>query len=31
MKTNSDFDLTFLDNWLAKKVNGRFFHAGEQA
>ena len=27
----SDFDLNFLDNWLAKKVNGRFFHAGEQA
>ena len=27
----SDFDLNFLDNWLAKKVNGRFFHAIEQA
>ena len=27
----SEFDLSFLDNWLAKKVNGRFFHAGEQA
>ena len=27
----SEFDLNFLDNWLAKKVNGRFFHAGEQA
>lgn len=29
MKTN--FDLNFLDNWLAKKVNGRYYHAGEQA
>ena len=27
----SEFDLNFLDNWLAKKVNGRYFHAGEQA
>ena len=27
----SEFDLNFLDNWLSKKVNGRFFHAGQQA
>ena len=27
----SEFDLNFLDNWLAKKVNGRYYHAGEQA
>lgn len=27
----TEFDLNFLDNWLSKKVNGRFFHAGQQA
>ena len=27
----SEFDLSFVDNWLAKKVNGRYFHVGEQA
>lgn len=27
----SKFDLNFLDNWLGKKVNGRLYHAGEQA
>ena len=27
----SDFYLNFLDNWLGKKVDGKLFHAGEQA
>lgn len=27
----SKFDLKFLDNWLGKKVKGRYFHASEQA
>ena len=27
----SEFDLKFLENWLGKKVRGRFFHATEQA
>ena len=30
-KRLSDFDLNFLDNWLEKKVKGRYFHASEQA
>ena len=27
----SQFDLNVLDNWLGKKIKGRYFHAGEQA
>ena len=27
----SDFDLSFLENWLGKKEKGRFFKADEQA
>ena len=27
----SEFDFSFVDNWLTKKVIGRQFHAGEQA
>ena len=29
--TLSDFDISFLSNWLGKKVGGRWFHADEQA
>ena len=27
----SDFDLSFLENWLGKKLGGRYWHATEQA
>ena len=27
----SQFDINFLDNWLGKKVNDKYFHAGDQA
>ena len=27
----SDFDLGFLENWLGKKLGGRYWHATEQA
>lgn len=27
----SDFDFSFLRNWLGKKANGKFFKADEQA
>lgn len=27
----SDFDFSFIKNWVGKKVNGRYFHADEQA
>ena len=27
----SAFDLSFIKNWVGKKVNGRYFHADEQA
>ena len=31
LKLFDENKLSVLDNWLAKKVNGRYFHTGEQA